>query len=84
MIPKIARVHQMAKELGYEFGKNPCPRWGLSSDSSEFVEFDKYQIVYKKRVGDIKGTSTVKFDTLDEVLDYLKEKKVGRIMRRKK
>ena len=73
---KLERIYDLTKELGYEFKRG----WGREIYTDKgFKTIEQYEISYKKQIGGVKGISTAKFTTLDEVIKYLKEKKAGRV-----
>ena len=78
---KLEQIHRLTKELGYEFRHG----WGreVYTDAG-FRTIEQYEISYKAQVGKVRGISTAKFTTLDEVIEYLKEKKAGRVHRKAK
>ena len=82
MVTKLEQITKLTKEGGYHFIERE-PRLGIIMGKG-IAEFDKYQITFKSSINTINGISTVRFDTLDDVLKYLKDKKSKRITKRRK
>jgi hypothetical protein len=72
MVEKEKQIITICKQLGYKCYM--VEGWIGFNEKGKLIDRDKYKVEFNSKIGGIKGTSTVSFDTLDQVIDYLKKK----------